>query len=184
LSFPPEVGQDLRPKIQKQLKREEGVDVGEPDEPDPDPLDEHRNVHRMKIAGLLALLDNRKDVTVADWELADTLLTYSDTVRNGFVTDYQAEKRRLTKVADLKAAERAVTVETTVQAHARDVAVGAVARKVARQHPKPVARRELQQAIAGKYRQHVTLDDVIDAATLADLIIKTDDGEYIKGKKK
>lgn len=45
------------------------------------PLDAHANLYRLKVAGLLAVLDGRRDVTLDDWELAGLIRGRSNSVR-------------------------------------------------------------------------------------------------------
>lgn len=44
-------------------------------------IDAHRNLVRLKLAGAVAVLHSRADVTAEDWHLAGLLLTHSDRVR-------------------------------------------------------------------------------------------------------
>ena len=43
-----------------------------------DTLDAHRTLHRLKLSGLLAVLDGRRSVELDDWRIADELLHASD----------------------------------------------------------------------------------------------------------
>ncbi|MEK9811013.1 MAG: bifunctional DNA primase/polymerase, partial [Candidatus Nanopelagicales bacterium] len=65
----------------------------------PDPLDAHRTLSQLKIAGVLAVLDDRRDVTGDDWELARQLLVVSERVRGVVLNHIAADAQRREQAA-------------------------------------------------------------------------------------
>lgn len=62
-----------------------------------DPLDTHRNLSRLKVATLLALMDGRFDVNLEDWALSGMVLDSSDAVRDTMKWASQAGDARHTE---------------------------------------------------------------------------------------
>jgi hypothetical protein len=182
LNYPDDIRREILPNARKALIREAGVDVDDSDEPEVDELDKHRPVHRLKLAGLLALLEQRTDVTLDDWKLADVLLTYSDNVRNTINAQRLAELRQREQARNRQVAQRAVIVEEATERRAFESALRAIVRRVNRAGDQPVKRRDLQQAVAARDRHAVTLDEVIDEAVRRQQLVRLHDGTFKKGK--
>jgi hypothetical protein len=144
-------------------------------------LDAHRYLHRLKIAGLFVILDARRDITLDDWALAETLLTYSDTVRAKILKQIRETDNEKEQAADYRAARRVLKVEEKQEERAFESAVRAISRKTARS-TQPVTGRELSRAIAGKDRLLITLDDVILEAIRRRHISRNENGDYTTGK--
>src|SRR5262249_46782090 len=81
------------------------------------PLDAHAMLHRLKIAGLLAILDSRLHINVDDWRLAAQVWRTSVQVRSSVVRHLERQK----------AAEEAMRVERHAN---RDLAPEAAKRSV------------------------------------------------------
>lgn len=145
------------------------------------PLDGHRRLNQLKIAGLLAILDQRHDINVEDWALAGTILDASDAVRNHII----AEKRRTAAEAEMAGHQRAATreliVSNQVSAKALERSARAVANRVWLDPDSPRVRRDLHHAIKGADRKHVTVDDAIAEAERLQWIASVDD-KWIIGK--
>ncbi len=141
----------------------------------PDPLDAHRRLNKLKVAGVLAVLDHRKTIEPDDWQLAETIMTVSDQVRNWVVAE--ARRHDLAKVA--ADAHRAVAREAIVERSAADRALHSAAkaayRAVARGDGQPVGRRQIHHGIASKYRQIVTFDEIIGEAERLQWITRSGD---------
>lgn len=76
-------------RICDELRRERVARVrGELDVPE---LDGHAGLMKVKMAALLALLDDREAVTEDDWDLAETMWTHSCAVRDSLVRRAQRE---------------------------------------------------------------------------------------------
>jgi hypothetical protein len=106
-----------------------------------DPLDSHGDLQRLKIGGLLAILDGRLNVTVDDWDLAGVVNDTSKAVRG---------------IAEASVAADSERVEAAkVSSHARREVAGAVARQSA---PEVLAR--LACRIAGYVHEATDKADV------------------------
>lgn len=145
-----------------------------------DPLDRHEPLHLIKLAALLAVLDNRRDINLDDWRLAKVNWETSCACRNQLV-DYghalhRARQRRETRahVGRTLAADRALKrEETTVERVAR-----IIARRV-RRAAEPLKRGELSRAVNGRDKRFVAR--AITYAVRAQWIIEREDGLYESG---
>jgi hypothetical protein len=145
-------------------------------------LDAHRHLNRGKLSAAIAILDNRIEVNIEDWNLAEELVACSDDLRDDLQSSNSAEDRRREDDANSRAARRQLTVEGAVERRSREAAIRSVSRKVSKADG-PVSRRTLARAIAGRDRNLVTVDDIIDEAVNREHIARTDADEFIKGKK-
>jgi hypothetical protein len=144
----------------------------------PDPLDSHRRLVKLKVAGLLALLDMRHNITLDDWELAERIMGSSDDTRRWII----AENARAAAHTDTAAAERTAQrdsiVEDAARARSLDNAIRAVI-KVARKHaPGTFTRREVSRAIASRDRERITVDEALEHAETRGQIRKVDANEW------
>jgi hypothetical protein len=126
-------------------------------------LDAHRDLLRLKTAGLLAILDGRHHVTLDDWHLAGELVALSDRVRQAILDTVTHEARQRENASNERAARREVIVEATLEQRALVSMARAMAAKAHRVGD-VVARRVLVQATNSKWRQHATIDDALDYA--------------------
>jgi hypothetical protein len=60
-----------------------------------DPLDEHRDLVRLKVAGTLAVLDDRDDINPEDWSLARMVVDLSGTTRGRVLATLAEEAKRV-----------------------------------------------------------------------------------------
>lgn len=133
---------------------------------DREEMDAHRMLGRLKVAAILAILDQRMDVNGEDWQLADLVMDTSRNVRRAVEnTVTVAERRRIQAAAD-RHSEREIHVDNKREERAKASATRSVAKVVARHattaaHPEGCTRRCLTNAIAGKHRDFVSLDGVI-----------------------
>jgi len=77
-----------------------------------DPLDTHADLRRMKLAAALALLDNRMDANVEDWELAGIIDATSCAVRTRAIEHAAITQRHARNAATSIAVERDAIVES------------------------------------------------------------------------
>jgi Bifunctional DNA primase/polymerase, N-terminal len=149
-----------------------------------DPLDAHRRLNKLKIAGCLAVLDGRADVNLDDWDLAERILTVSDGVRAWVLS----EARRRAADADLavarRHAQREVVVADTVETKALDGAARACYRAVSKAVAagSRASRRDLQLALTGRQRKAVTVDEAADHAAAQGWIVGDTDIGWVLGK--
>lgn len=174
LNYPAHVADTIRTERKQHLRGQ--LSVG--------PLDAHRNLHRLKIAGLFAILDgNRTDVTDDDWTLAGILLDYSDAVRASVLRQLSAEDTRKENAATAKAVTRNRVLSDAEEHRAFDAALRAVARKAAANAGQTFTRGDLSRAVASKHRQLVTMEDVISKAVEKGYLGVTADDRYTLGAK-
>lgn len=145
------------------------------------PLDAHRRLNKLKIAGCLTLLDNRRDISPDDWRIAERILTVSDQQRDWVL----AESRR--KAADKVSATiaQAVLKEGAVEQSAAARALRNAAKAAWRAvdaATEPVGKRAVSRRIAGRDRVYVTADDAIAEAVRLGWIAGSDDAGYQPGK--
>jgi hypothetical protein len=80
-----------------------------------DPLDAHAGLYRLKVAGLLAVLERRWDVTPDDWELAGMIKAASDAARANAVAAVAYEERRKEQRSRDRYARREVEADTATR---------------------------------------------------------------------
>lgn len=141
-----------------------------------DALDAHRNLSRLKVAGLLALLAGRLDIDAEDWQLAGVVLDASDRVR----TSIQASAAAVARLQEHRATERMVQRTLRVEQSTDDRALDVMARAVARHVHKAACpggcrRRCLSRSTPSKYRSAVTVDQAIEEAEARGWIVSEHD---------
>lgn len=80
-----------------------------------DSLDAHGDLLRLKIAGLLAILDGRKDITKDDWHLSGTIKGDSDAVRGAVSASVAASRASQEAAASQRYARRQVEADAAVE---------------------------------------------------------------------
>jgi hypothetical protein len=134
-----------------------------------DPLDSHTNLYRLKVAALLALLDDRRHVTPDDWHLATIVRDTSNAVRTMVANTVAAAETRKEQATSGRLAARAAHADETVH-HRRVVDT---ARKIAakvweRDEPWPVS--EMRRRVR---RPAEVFADAIDHAIAQGWIVET-----------
>lgn len=160
---PPPAGElDLHPDIWHRVRRQNVA--GSRGDETPDPLDAHANLVRLKLAGLLAILDGRRGISLDDWTLADTIWTTSTTMRDRII----ATGRNVAAQREAMYTDRAVRTQQAVtnsaEQRALDGMARAIARRVHRSNGEPVTRRELHASTKPAWRQLAALDEAIAVA--------------------
>jgi hypothetical protein len=144
------------------------------------PLDAHRRLNKLKVAGCLAVLDGRSNVSPDDWRIAERLLNISDQQRDWVLS----ETRRNEAARFSNDIERAVVKETAVQQSAEKRALQRAARGAWRAvdaRPDGATRRDVHQAIASRDRALVSVDEAIAKAIELQWITETE-GRLTPGK--
>jgi hypothetical protein len=139
-------------------------------------LEAHRDLLRLKVAGLLAVLDGRRTVTLDDWALTDELVAVSDRVRQSILDTATREARLRERASNERAARREITVEATLEQRALVNMARAMARRAHRNPGVVVARRDLISATNSKWRAHATVDDALEHAVAERWLVRDDDG--------
>jgi len=143
----------------------------------PDPYDAHRDLNRLKVAGLLALLEQRTHVGTDDWELAGMVLDASDGVRSWVLASHRAaeardEAERLTRAAARARAEEAARRRDTDDV----VRIARVIERAVTKHG-PTTRGRLRAAVkSGPDRER--FDDALAHAEAQGWIEQDDHGAY------
>jgi hypothetical protein len=105
LRVSPEIAAELQAD---DLERARGHEIA-------DELDAHRGLLRLKIAALLAILEDRLEIRCDDWELAGMIKKASDAVRASIVDLTRAEAARKEQQTSERLAKRAVDADTAVE---------------------------------------------------------------------
>jgi hypothetical protein len=95
-----------------------------------DAYDSHRPLFLVKVAGLLAVLDKRTDITEDDWSIAEQVWTASVAVRTALLAHLNATNRDEARAGDEAFARRQVRAAEALE-QAQDQAVLRVAKRVA-----------------------------------------------------
>lgn len=141
-----------------------------------DPLDAHADLLRLKVAALLAILDERLDVDRDDWSLAGIVLATSRTVRTVLVETARRDAEQKELAATARAVRREVAIVGTVEARALSNAARAIGRRAHRMAGETIPRWKLTTAIASRDRSMVSVDDAIAEAERLGWIVSTADG--------
>lgn len=150
---------------QAALERNRGTSVASP-------LESHRDLARLKVAGLLAVLDGRLCVTEGDWTLAGIVCDTSTAVREATQEVLRGDAIRREAQADDRAARRAKAVkaaehevEDTEYTKALEAAAGTVARRARKVGQ--LDERAARHAMPGRLRKLVTVTDALQHAVEA-----------------
>jgi hypothetical protein len=143
----------------------------------PDPLDTHRDLVRMKVAALLARLEGRNDVNKDDWRLAGDVMRTSTAVRTLVIEYAKAAERRLEDARTQQAVRREAAIEDDATGRARVSGAKSIARIVRNDiSGKPVLKGRLNQATSSKHRHLVSVDDMIGYAEKCRWIVPDGEG--------
>lgn len=131
----------------------------------PDPLDAHRDLSRLKVAGLLALLAGRTDIDADDWRLAGDVLDVSDRVRAGIIDAARQRAREAERSATAHHIRRATALDDDAGQRAVVGMAKAIARHVARRRCDGGCTRSCcTRATKSTHRLHATIDEALDHA--------------------
>lgn len=147
-----------------------------------DALDAHRRLNKLKVAGVLAVLDNRNDITLDDWELAERILGLSDDVRGWIMFETKRRNADALSSDAAKVVFREAVAEKSAADRALSRAAKAVWRVVAKGGGEPVGRRHVTQGINSRDRHIVTVDDAIAEAERLRWVVEVPSGGWIKGE--
>jgi hypothetical protein len=139
-----------------------------------DPLDSHADLVRFKLAGCLAVLAGRTNITVDDWSLAGTIWRTGRLIRTVVKEQIAIEGRKV----EASRTAAAVRREEAISTSAADQAIKAMAKNIAtavRRHaqsscPDGCSKRCAHASTASKHRQLATIDEALEHAARAELI--------------
>ncbi len=151
----------------------------------PDPLDSHRDLNRLKVAGLLAILAGRTDINLEDWMLAGMVMDTSDTVRRWVMDTNIAAADELESARTRAAIKRQLLAATALDNNVHGRAVSAGARAIARLAHKhkgeTITSRDAARAPASKHRHEAGVDEMVAYAEAKEWIRPDGDG-WVAGK--
>jgi hypothetical protein len=134
-----------------------------------DPLDGHSMLIQLRVAALLAILNDQLDITQDDWHLAQHVMHASNTTRNHVQAVVAAEANRRETQTRQRLAGRAVATDTAVTRNQTDQAARALWRKVSSEPG--ITARCLQQRCSD--RQRDVFNDAITHAKDMGWLIET-----------
>lgn len=162
--FPEEIRKELR--WQRVAKARGELQVSE--------LNAHGPLMKVKIASLLALLDDREHVTAEDWALADTVWLSSCAVRDSLIED--AKRQEAAERVRLEEAQVQQALRTHTAKSEHDTARDRVARTIHRRVVKdgPMSLGNLRRLIAA--RDRATMNPALEYAEAQGWVTVDEDG--------
>lgn len=130
----------------------------------PDPLDSHAELGRLKVAALLALLDERIDVNPEDWDLAGHIMRASAAVRTWVIEEARAKARAIEEGRIASAVRREAALEDSATRRALMSGAKAIGRYAHKNAGTVLAKRDLMGAVDSRNKKVVTVDDMIAQA--------------------
>ena len=145
----------------------------------PDPLNEHRDLARLKVAALMSILHGRTHVDHWAWKMANYLMDTSESVRARILE--VAVEQREAKFADLRerAAETALHVDSMRDERVFETAVAGVVRHVHRTDMDcgpPHTTRCIAKSLHSRVRAKVETEDAIAVASDRGWIVREGQG--------
>ncbi|MFI6759438.1 hypothetical protein ACIBF5_09895 [Micromonospora sp. NPDC050417] len=148
-------------------------------------LDGHALLARLKVAAALALLDNRAEVSAADWELSEVVATVSQRTRNEVV----AELERVESVRNRRRGEAEADRAVIVDERTEEETVKRVARTLVRKLTGAgdwIAHSKLRRDLANRSRSYfdAAIDRLLDAGQIDVETVATDTmGRDVDGRR-
>lgn len=127
-----------------------------------DALDSHHGLARLKVAGLLAVLEGRTNITVDDWALAAMFKATSARVRAGVVGHLADVERQREQATTHRLVRRDAAIADNAISRTVERCAKAVGRRVHREGE--VTRGEAWRSLASRDRQAVTIDEIVEHA--------------------
>lgn len=156
-------------------------------EADVEQLDAHSTLTKVKTALLLALLEERVEVTLDDWALAEIIWQTSCHVRDYLVARVRAEAELREQASHERAARRQQTIDENEFERAMAAAHRQALAKVLRchdSHPEPGCPPGcLKGAVANKYRKLISFDDLFLRMVSGQFLRRVGDGRFEPGRR-
>ena len=150
-----------------------------------DPLDAHRDQNRIVEAGMLAIQQQRLEISEEDWRLAGMVLDTSDSIRRWVMEQGWRARQDVEDERTNAAVKRQVRTARAIADDAHDRAVlggaRAMARLASRADPDVVTLRDLSRAPASKHRKLASVDEMIGRAEEFDWLREVDGGWRVGG---
>lgn len=146
----------------------------------PGRYDGHRNLNRLKVAAMFALLDSRCDVNEEDWQLAKVVMDTSDAIRDDLLSQYQSQAEAERRTKNIHAAERAgeeekarLTVNSSVLSLAERIY------RTIEKEERDLTKGMINTATTSSLRHN--LDAALEYAISRRWVDETDEGRYRLG---
>jgi hypothetical protein len=131
-----------------------------------DPLEVHGYLARAKVSALLALLDNRHDISMEDWELSGDIWTVSCAVRDRLIELRAHDVREAQRARSMAEAVTKVAIHRAVMRDdetREEKAVTRIATRIAQKVLKePLNKKVLNREVAGRDKKY--LDKAVEHA--------------------
>jgi len=142
---------------------------------DDDPLDSHADLVRLKMAALLAILDERLDVSDDDWALAGVVMATSKAVRRSVAMSAQLDARHRETASNERNVRRVIAEVDGVERRSLNKAAATMQRYAQRSTADTLSATELWRATSSADRKIVSQSDVIEhAISLGYLVVEAD----------
>lgn len=144
-------------------------------------LDSHRDLSRLKVAGLLAILAGRYDIDGEDWSLAGQVLDASDRVRDSILDAARHRHQETERATTAKLAHRAAVLDVDHERRALERGAATIGRHVHKMGcdggcKKACAARSMSK----KQRDAASADDAL-AEAIAQGWVVINDGVMVPG---
>jgi hypothetical protein len=146
-----------------------------------DPLDAHCDLAKLKLAAALALLDERSNVNVDDWELAGIIWRTSRSVRTWVIELADHNRRQQANARTAAEITKTITIAEESELKALESGARSIARKVATMST-AATRGDIARAPSGRARKAAGLDDMVAKAIAEGWIEQTEQG-WVQGPK-
>jgi hypothetical protein len=145
------------------------------------PLDAHRRLNKLKVAGVLAVLDGRHHINVDDWRIAEHIMSISDSRRDWVLSENRRQDQERASAEIARAIMKDASLEKSAVDRALRSAARAAWRATDKASPEPVTKTTIRYAIASRDRQKVSVDEAIAEAERLEWIAPSGAG-FVLGK--
>ena len=170
IDFDPEVADEIRTRAILAARGEY----------EPDPLDSHADLVRMKIAAPLAILDGRQHVTTEDWHLAGMVLRTSSAVRSWVMEVARQQANEIEAARTETQARREAILADKATSKALVSGAKSIANKIHRDGALKAG--AIHRIVSSKHRHLVSVDDMITYAEDQKWITKDEENEWSPGE--
>ena len=140
------------------------------------PIDGHTRLAKLKVSGIIALIEGRQDVTVSDWELASQILASSTTIRNQMLAIKKQQERDASHTRAMGTAETEIIKED----YKERKLIAAMCDKIVQRVPEEgIGRNQLRKLVSSsttKHRFDPALAQAVDRGA-----VKVVDGKVLGG---
>ena len=143
-------------------------------------LDSHRFLAELKTAGVLMFMDDRREISLADWELARCVIDSSRRVRSTILESALVARTKVSAERVRQRVGESLAIEDAARARAVDRGARAMGRLVARSEG-TVTHRELHHAVASRDRKVASVEEMVEYAIDRGWAVDNSDGTFGPG---